>query len=211
MKLSPFLSMTDSSLLLLALPLIAALIGWVTNYLAIKMLFYPHQPKMIFGLTFHGVFPKRQAQIAHRLGDLVANELFSIKDVAKKMEDLSTQPEAMEEVGKRIEKTIRGKLISAFPMLSMFLSDEMIEKVTNLFKGELEDFLRASAQGLAVKMEETIDVQALVREKVQSFSASKIEELLIGFMQQEFRFIEKIGAVLGFVIGCVQVALVVSQ
>ena len=39
--------------------------------------------------------------------------------------------------------------MSTFPMLSMFLSDEMIEKVTNLFKGELEDFLQASAQGLA--------------------------------------------------------------
>ena len=190
------------------LPILAALIGWITNFLAIKMLFYPHQPKNILGLTFQGVFPKRQAQIAENLGDLVANELFSMKDVAKKIEDLSTQPEALEEVGKRIEKTIRGKLISAFPMLSMFLSDEMIEKVTNLFKGELEDFLRVSAQGLAVKMEESVDIQAVVREKVQAFSSNKIEELLLGFMEQEFRFIEKIGAVLGFLIGCVQVLLV---
>jgi len=200
--------MPESSPLLYLLPILAALIGWTTNYLAIKMLFYPHQPKKILGLTFQGVFPKRQAQIAEKLGDLVANELFSIKDVAQKIEDLSTQPEALEEVGKRIEKTIRGKLISAFPMLSMFLSDEMIEKVTNLFKGELEDFLRVSAQGLAVKMEESVDIQALVREKVQAFSSNKIEELLLGFMEQEFRFIEKIGAVLGFLIGCVQVVLV---
>jgi len=202
--------MPESSPLLYLLPILAALIGWITNYLAIKMLFHPHQPKKILGLTFQGVFPKRQAQIAEKLGDLVANELFSMKDVAQKIQDLSTQPEALEEVGKRIELTIRGKLISAFPMLSMFLSDEMIEKVTNLFKGELEDFLRVSAQGLAVKMEESVDIQALVREKVQTFSSNKIEELLIGFMEQEFRFIEKIGAVLGFLIGCVQVFLITA-
>jgi len=202
--------MPESSPLLYLLPILAALIGWITNYLAIKMLFHPHQPKNILGLTFQGVFPKRQAQIAEKLGDLVANELFSMKDVAQKIEDLSTQPEALDEVGKRIEKTIRGKLISAFPMLSMFLSDEMIEKVTNLFKGELEDFLRVSAQGLAVKMEQSVDIQALVREKVQTFSSNKIEELLIGFMEQEFRFIEKIGAVLGFLIGCVQVFLITA-
>jgi len=200
--------MSESSSLIFLLPILAALIGWITNYLAIKMLFHPHQPKKLLGMTFQGVFPKRQAQIAEKLGDLVANELFSMKDVAQKIEDLSTQPEAMEEVGQRIEKTIRGKLISAFPMLSMFLSDEMIEKVTNLFKGELEDFLRVSAQGLAVKMEESVDIQALVREKVQAFSSNKIEELLLGFMKQEFRFIEKIGAVLGFFIGCIQVLLV---
>ena len=202
--------MSEISPFIYLLPILAALIGWITNYLAIKMLFHPHQPKKILGLTFQGVFPKRQAQIAEKLGDLVANELFSMKDVAQKIEDLSTQPEALEEVGKRIEQTIRGKLISAFPMLSMFLSDEMIEKVTSLFKGELEDFLRVSAQGLAVKMEESVDIQTLVREKVQAFSSNKIEELLLGFMEQEFRFIEKIGAVLGFLIGCIQLFLVTA-
>ncbi len=200
--------MPEYSILIYLLPIIAALIGWATNYLAIKMLFHPHEPKKIMGFTFHGVFPKRQSQIAEKLGELVANELFSMKDVARQIEDLSTQPEALEEVGKRIEKTIRGKLIGAFPMLSMFLSDEMIEKVTNLFKGELEDFLRVSAQGLASKMEESVDIQALVRQKVQAFSSNKIEELLLGFMEQEFRFIEKIGAVLGFFIGCIQLFLV---
>jgi len=202
--------MPEASPLLYILPIIAAWIGWITNYLAIKMLFYPHNPKKILGLTFHGVFPKRQAQIAEKLGDLVANELFSIHDISNKIEELSTQPEALDEVGKRIEKTIRGKLISSFPMLSMFLSDEMIEKVTNLFKGELEDFLRESARGLAFKMEESVNVQALVRDKVQTFSSNKIEELLVDFMKQEFRFIEKIGAVLGFLIGVIQVILITA-
>ena len=202
--------MTDSSLVIYLLPILAALIGWATNYLAIKMLFYPHEPKKILGISFHGVFPKRQTQIAESLGELVANELFCIKDVARVIEKLSTQPEAMDEVGKRIEKTIRGKLMSTFPMLSMFLSDEMIEKVTNLFKGELEDFLQASAQGLAAKMEESVDVKSLVKDKVKAFSSNKIEKLLSSFMEQEFRFIEKIGAVLGFFIGCIQVLIVTS-
>ena len=202
--------MTETSSLIYLLPILAALVGWITNFLAIKMLFHPHQPKKILGITFHGVFPKRQPQIAENLGSLVANELLSMKDVAQKIEDLSTQPEALDAVGKRIEKTIRGKLISAFPMLSMFLTDDMIVKVTNLFKGELEDFLKESAQELAIKMEKSVDIQALVREKVQAFSSNKIEELLVGFMAQEFRFIERIGAVLGFVIGCIQVFLVTA-
>ena len=200
--------MNEVAKIIYLLPIIAALIGWVTNYLAIKMLFHPHRPKKILGLTFHGVFPKRQQQIAERLGSLVAKELFSVKDVTKQIEILSTQPETLEAVGKRIEKTIRGKLMATFPMLSMFLSDEMILKVTSLFKAELEDFLRASAKELALKLEKSVDVESLVKEKVQSFSSNKIEELLVGFMDQEFRFIEKIGAALGFIIGCVQVVLI---
>ena len=64
--------------------------------------------------------------------------------------------------------------------------------------------------GIAFKMEESVNIQALVRDKVQTFSSNKIEELLVDFMKQEFRFIEKIGAVLGFLIGVIQVILITA-
>ena len=59
--------------ILLLLPIIAALIGWFTNYLAVKMLFHPRLPLKIFGFSIQGVFPKRQKQLADKLGTLVAD------------------------------------------------------------------------------------------------------------------------------------------
>jgi uncharacterized membrane protein YheB (UPF0754 family) len=153
------------------------------------------------------VFPKRQKQLADKLGSLVAEELFSVKDVAEKLKELATSQESMELVGKRIEKTIREKLVKSFPMLAMFLTDEMVEKVTNLFKSELQDFLGESAQDLGKKLEESLDVKELVRNKVEAFSSDKLEQILFSIMSKEFRFIELIGAILGFMIGCVQVGL----
>jgi hypothetical protein len=40
--------------ILFLLPFIAALIGWMTNYIAVKMLFHPKEPKKFIGITFHG-------------------------------------------------------------------------------------------------------------------------------------------------------------
>jgi uncharacterized membrane protein YheB (UPF0754 family) len=171
------------------------------------MLFHPRLPMTILGFSIQGVFPKRQKQLADKLGSLVAEELFSVKDVAEKLEELATSQESMELVGKRVEKTIREKLVKSFPMLAMFLTDEMVEKVTNLFKSELQDFLGESAQDLGKKLEESLDVKELVREKVEAFSSDKLEQILFSIMSKEFRFIEMIGAVLGFLIGCVQIGL----
>jgi uncharacterized membrane protein YheB (UPF0754 family) len=173
------------------------------------MLFHPRLPLKIFGFSIQGVFPKRQKQLADKLGTLVADELFSIKDVAQKLKELATSQESMELVGKRIEKTIREKLVKSFPMLAMFLTDEMVEKVTNLFKSELQDFLGESAQDLATKLEDSLDVKELVRDKVEAFSSDKLEQILFSIMSKEFRFIEFIGAILGFLIGCIQVALTI--
>ena len=193
--------------ILLLLPVIASLIGWFTNYLAVKMLFHPRIPFRFLGISIQGVFPKRQKQLAEKLGTLVAEELFSIKEVTLKLKELATSEESMDLVGKRIEKTIREKLVKSFPMLAMFLTDDMVEKVTNLFKTELQDFLGESAQDIGNKLEESLDVKELVREKVEAFSSDKLEEILFSIMRKEFRFIEMIGAVLGFLLGCVQVGL----
>ncbi len=193
--------------ILLLLPVIASLIGWFTNYLAVKMLFHPRIPFRFLGVSIQGVFPKRQKQLAEKLGTLVAEELFSIQEVTLKLKELATSEESMDLVGKRIEKTIREKLVKSFPMLAMFLTDDMVEKVTNLFKAELQDFLGESAQDIGNKLEESLDIKELVREKVEAFSSDKLEEILFSIMRKEFRFIEMIGAVLGFLIGCVQVGL----
>lgn len=192
------------------LPVIAALIGWITNYLAVKMLFHPKLPISILGISIQGVFPKRQRQLARKLGDLVSDELFAIDEVSNKIKDFSTRPETMEMVGKRIEKTVREKLVKSFPMLSMFLSDDMIAKVTGIFKVELQDFIRESADELTEKLESELNVKEMVTKKVEAFSTEKLEALLTSLMKKEFRFIELVGAFLGFLIGCIQVALTLA-
>jgi len=138
---------------------------------------------------------------------LVSEELFSVEEVTDRIKEVSTNQETMDLIGIRIEKTIREKLVKSFPMLSMFLSDDMVEKVTKLFKDELRDFIRESADGVAKKIEKDFDVREMVRKKVEAFSSDKLEALLSSLMKKEFRFIEVIGAVIGFLIGCAQVAL----
>lgn len=191
-------------------PVLAALIGWVTNYLAIKMLFHPREEVKFLGICLQGVFPKRQKQLALKLGTLVSEELLSMEQITEKIKAHATSDETMDAIGKRIEMTIREKLVHAFPMLSMFLSDDMVEKVTNLFRKELKDFLSQSVDELSTKLENNLDISEVVREKVEGFSSDKVEDLLFNLMKKEFKFIEIAGAVLGFAIGCVQVALTFS-
>jgi uncharacterized membrane protein YheB (UPF0754 family) len=49
-----------------------------------------------------------------------------------------------------------------------------------------------------------IDVEKMVTEKVSAFSSDRLEALLLAVMTKEFRFVELIGGVLGFMIGLIQ-------
>jgi len=190
-----------------ALPVIAAGIGWITNFLAVKMLFHPKSEVKLLGLRIQGVFPKRQAALAQKLGDIVSQELFSIKEVTGKIENMATSEDFLKSLSGKVEKTLSEKLLKAFPMLSMFLNDEMMAKVSGLFLSELKELLVDLSKLLSNKLESEIDVRQSVKEKVENFSSDKLEGMLYSIMKKEFRFIEIVGAFLGFAIGTVQLLL----
>ena len=118
---------------IISIPLIAALIGWVTNYLAVKMIFRPRIPVRVFGITFQGLIPKRQMQIAASIGETVASDLLShddIKDVLGKL-DLAEQVQHL--IDRQLES-----FIAKFPMAAMFLQGDSLAQVKSAIRAEVE-------------------------------------------------------------------------
>ena len=69
-------------------PLIGAVIGYFTNLIAVKMLFYPHRAVYVFGhqLPFTpGAIPKGKARLAKSAGRIVQNELFTREDISGRL------------------------------------------------------------------------------------------------------------------------------
>ncbi len=66
-------------------PLIGALIGYCTNYIAVKMLFHPYKEVKVFGLTLPftpGVIPKNKPRLARAISRAVADVLLTKDDIA---------------------------------------------------------------------------------------------------------------------------------
>ena len=57
------------------------------------------------------------------------------------------------------------------------------------------------------KLKNEVDVKEIVYQKVVDFSSDKLEEILFSIMKKEFKFIEFLGGVLGFIIGLIQLLI----
>ncbi len=186
------------------IPLASAAIGWFTNYLAIKMLFHPREPRSILGLRVQGVFPKRQIQFAEQLGDLVSDKLLSfddIKDTLVSKEHLSGLQPLIEE---KMDYLLRNKLKDTMPMIGMFVGDKTIDRLKKTFGKEIIEQLPDLIDRYLEQVEDRLDIRKLVRDKVAEFEVLELEALLKSVLGREFRFIEMLGAVIGFLIGMVQ-------
>lgn len=192
---------------LILIPLISAFIGWFTNWIAIKMLFHPREPKKMLGITFHGIFPKRQQQFAEKLGKLVSTELLSFREIEEKITSPQNIEKLMPFVEEKVDEFLRVKLNEAFPIISMFIGESTIQQLKDIFMQELKVIFPAVINKHIRDLESQLDLEKIVSEKVAGFSSDKLEQILNQIMSKEFRFVEIIGGVLGFIIGLLQILI----
>ncbi|MDP3393650.1 DUF445 domain-containing protein [Sediminibacterium sp.] len=193
--------------LLYLIPIISAFIGWFTNWVAIKMLFHPKKPVKILGITFIGIFPKRQVQFAEKLGKLVSDELLSFQDIESKIINPANIDQLMPQIDAHIDHFLRVKLADQMPVISMFIGDKTIQQMKLVFMTELKELFPGIMKSYMGNLQRELDLEKIVIEKVKGFSTDKLEQILNDIMSKEFRFIEILGGVLGFLIGIIQVIL----
>jgi uncharacterized membrane protein YheB (UPF0754 family) len=135
---------------------------------------------------------------------LVANELIHFEDIEKKITSPETIARALPLVDQHVEHFIQVKLKEEIPLISMFIGSDTIQNIKKGIVHEVEVLFPTLIQQMTGHLKEELDIQKLVTEKVKQFSSDKLESILNAIMKKEFRFVEIIGAVLGFLIGLIQ-------
>ncbi len=188
-------------------PFIAAFTGWFTTWIAIFMLFHPKNPRRFLGITIQGIFPKRQKQFATKLGNVVATELIHFSEIAEQLKDPEHLKSLKPLIENHLDNFLQVKLKEKLPVISMFVGDGIMGKIKEGMMEEIEQLLPEIILHYTDSMTNKVDIEKMVTDKVSNFSSDKLEEILLAVMSKEFRFVELIGGVLGFVIGLIQMGL----
>ncbi|OHX65646.1 DUF445 domain-containing protein [Flammeovirga pacifica] len=192
--------------LMWVLPVISAGIGWITNYVAIKMLFHPRKPINLGLFTLHGVFPRRKETLARRLGVIVEKDLFTPEMIVEKLDTEENKSKLRESIMKRVNEFVDEKAVQFAPMLQMFGGDAIIDQIRTGMEKSVDEMIPKLMGDIGNNIS-SISIEQVVYEKVMDFSDEKFEDLLMAVIKSELTFIEIMGAVLGFLIGLVQVGI----
>jgi uncharacterized membrane protein YheB (UPF0754 family) len=193
---------------LTAIPLISALIGWITNYVAVKMIFRPRKPWKFLGITIQGLIPRRQHELALKLGETVEKKLVSHKDV----QQVLLGPESTRLVLRLIEgqiDTFMTQRLANNPLIAMFVKNEAVDNIKRLLIEQLEGNIPELMEKLIDGVEDQLDFREIIREKVEAFDLGTLEGIIYDISSRELKAIEYLGGVLGLIIGLVQALIVV--
>lgn len=192
---------------LIAIPLISCLIGWFTNFLAVKMIFRPYKKRRILGLVVQGLLPKRKAELARHIGNTIEKELISHRDIQEVLSKKSFHNDVVETVLASIQEVIE-KQFAQHPMFGAFITPDTVKAIVAMLRDSLEEKVPALLGTLFERMEQEIDFKELVEHKILDFDMHKLEEIVYAIAARELRAIEYFGALLGGVVGLVQVGII---
>lgn len=189
--------------LLLVVPTVSAFIGWLTNWQAVKMIFWPTKRK--FG--WQGIVYAHADKFAANLGQIAQNELMNADEMAAKLD-----PDELEKAVLPVLDAEAPVLVAAaadkirpgaWPMVPPPMQAMIVEQVktrARTIARELSDELRPRAAKI-------LDVEALVAGQLSGPNVERLARLTEQIGKKEFKFIEYSGAIFGLIIGFGQIAV----
>lgn len=122
-------------------PLIGAVIGYCTNYIAVKMLFFPKKEIYVFGkkLPFTpGAIPKGKTRLAKAIGEIVGNTLVTEADMKEKLLSSELEGKIVNTVMEAFSKEIRQEIVEisncseeTYASVREKISDSLYDQVQN--------------------------------------------------------------------------------
>ncbi|RLN55360.1 hypothetical protein BBJ29_009187 [Phytophthora kernoviae] len=189
-------------------PVIGLLVGTITNWLALKMIFEPVNPKQFCGFTLHGLFLRRQNEVAEVYGKMVARDVLNARNIFEAILKGPYSDRLFELVYDNVQEAVNAATETTQKIINFSIGEEMYanikEDVTNNIVEIFPDSLRQIEGYATIAM----NLEVTLREKMKLLSSEQFEELLHPIFEEDEWKLVVMGGVLGVVIGVVQAFLI---
>lgn len=190
------------------LPLFGLIVGWATNWLALKMIFEPVEPRHIGPWTWQGLFLKRQAEVSDEYANLVASHILNPQNMLHAILRGPRSDEFFLIISRHLSSAIDAWGGFGQPLARLALGTETYEQVKKNVCDRVLERLPASMQMLENYSGEAMDIERTLRERMRQLPPSEFEKILHSAFQEDEILLILVGAALGLAVGFAQLFFV---
>lgn len=194
----------------LIMPLFGLIVGWFTDWLALKMIFNPKEPVRILGIEWQGLFLKRRKEVAADYGALIADEIITPHKVIEAILRGPLSDRVFALVRKQVQAALDRNTGLAKPLVVFTVGSTRYQQMKRTITAKVMQRLPETMTYVEDYARETMDIRNLLVRKMQHLDELQFEALIRPAFEQDEWILITVGAVLGFVMGEAQ-ALVLEH
>lgn len=191
----------------LSIPVVAALVGWSTNWVAIKLLFYPLEAwgKPPY-LGWQGIIPSKAAKMGAITVDSTLSKLGKLSDVFAAMSPQKIARHLVENIEPRLHAYIKWIMLEEDPASWKMLPEMMQNSIVNNVRQKLSGTVGRIMDDVTENIEDMVDLkQVVIRQLVKDKRI--VNRIFLECGAKEFRFIIVSGLYFGFLFGVLQMGI----
>ncbi|MCH8498241.1 MAG: hypothetical protein LAT63_07175 [Marinobacter sp.] len=191
----------------LSIPVIAALIGWTTNWLAIKMTFYPLEfvgKKPIWG--WQGIIPSKARKMAAISVDATIAKIGTVQEIFEQIDPKLLAAHIIETVEPRTEEYVDELMLEEYPTFWENLPASARNMVYDRVRRSTPQLVDNLVEDVTVNIEDLLDIKGMVIERLAA-DKRLLNRIFLECGEVEFRFIVNSGLYFGFLFGLVQMTV----
>jgi uncharacterized membrane protein YheB (UPF0754 family) len=191
------------------LPLFGLFVGYSTDWLALKMLFHPKEPRRILGVTIHGRFLARQDEVTSDYAALLSERVLTPEHFFDALLNGPYADSLFQLVRRHVHRVVDEQAGPARPLVVMAVGSRQYEDMKARVVRAIEAELPATMAHAHAYAAEALDVRNTVTEKMERMTPTQFEGLLRPAFQADEWILVTVGAALGFLVGLSQDLLLV--
>jgi uncharacterized membrane protein YheB (UPF0754 family) len=187
------------------LPLFGAVNGWLTDWLALKLIFHPKQPVGIGRLRWQGLFLARREEVTQDYATLVAHEVLTPRNIFEALlhGPLSDRVFAMTQ--RHVQRAVDAQTGVARPLVVLAAGSRRYRTLKRDVTDKVMARLPETLASVEAYTEHSLDIRTTLVQKMRELTDAEFEELIRPAFRADEWILITVGAVLGFGLGELQV------
>ncbi len=192
-------------------PTFGGLVGFCTDWAALQLVFRPIKPRRFLGLlSWQGLFHRRRVEVIADYADLLASEILTPTNLIGAMLAGPQSDRLLALIAREVDSALSSQVGPAKPLLVLAVGGRRYQEMRAHIANSALARMRGDLDSVGDYAMEQLNVRGTIVTKMSAMTDDEYEALLRpAFKQDEWKLIT-VGAVLGFLIGEVQVHLLLT-
>jgi uncharacterized membrane protein YheB (UPF0754 family) len=189
------------------LPVLGVVVGWTTNLLGMWVIFEPVDEKKVGPLKLHGLFLRRQNEVAEVYGQIIADEVVTLQNIGNFLLDGPRGDRTRQMLEEAMRPAIDRAVGAAKPVVRVAVGPREYETIRESFARETASHTLTGFQDPEFSRQQSEQMRKLISSRTKELPSQDYVEMLRSAIKEDEWMLYFHGAVMGFGGGLIHLAL----
>ena len=203
----PMVFITEALPYWYVLPIGGVIIGYVTNWMALWMIFEPVEPRKIGPFKIQGLFIRRQPEVADVYAGIIADDIVTLSNMGDELLNGPQSDRTRWMIESRLRPAVDRSIGAARPAVRIAVGARQYDAIRESIATEAVEYTMTPLSDPAFNRQQSSEMRDLIGSRMRELPPADFQDLLRSAMREDEWLLLLHGAVLGFAAGLLHLAI----